>query len=479
MPSNSFYSIFGTSSQTGDVFVENTGPTPQQVSPQPIHQGAANGGGLLNQINSWAETISAGPVPDPHPQEGWAHQVAPGSYPQPFGGFQPATPQPVSPPNVNAQAFNVANIYLTSFGVSSHSGWSNYSDWCDSHGINAIEKVNSWDYAVQQYSSANGAGMPIGKTETTRPDFLDTNFKRYFGNKRIKACKGEIGLEIEAEGKNLFNSPIQYWNAVSDGSLRNYEGHPPLEYVLREPVRREEVGDALKYLADRLKGAKSELHMSHRCSVHVHVNAQQMTMRNLINYMCLYFIFEDILVHWAAAERKGNLFCLRAKDAEFQITLLKNAIKDGDFSGIFDKEFRYSAMNYSALGEHGSLEFRAMKGTVDTKTIANWVSILLALKDAAESFKNPATISRMFQSLGPSMFFNKVFTGRIDAELRAELKAAPEFHKVLWDAFRVMRDICHAVDWDNPPKWMVGSEIPKKVVKKPMYVVSSHDESEW
>lgn len=290
----------------------------------------------------------------------------------------------------------------------------------------------------------------------SKPPLLDCTFKQAFPHLRLKTVRGEIGLEIEAEGKNLFKSPIQYWGAVADGSLRAVDGHPPLEYVLRQPISREEVLPALEYLSDRLKSAKSELKMSHRCSVHVHLNIQSMKIIDLMKFMTLYFIFEDMLVGWSGPERKGNLFCLRAKDACYQIELLTNALRNNDFGGVFNQEMRYSAMNIASMGVHGSLEFRSMRGTVDIGTIKDWVDILTVLKDVSSSFKNPESISRMFQSLGPDAFMNRVFLGRISSSLLTAVKAGGSVnpHQSMWDCFRVVRDLAHAIDWESPPEYM-------------------------
>lgn len=303
-----------------------------------------------------------------------------------------------------------------------------------------------------------------------RQAFLETPFLKIFRGRGIKGCKGEIGIEIEAEGKNLFSTPIQYWNAVSDGSLRAVDNHPPLEYVLRSPIERKEVMLALKYLSNQLKHNKSELMMSHRCSVHVHVNIQQMPMQHLINFMSLYFILEDVLVEWSGPERKGNLFCLRAKDADWQIELLTKSIKQDAWPHAFDQEYRYSAMNCASMGNHGSLEFRSMRGNVDIEHINNWVIMLTSIKDAACSVKNPASLSRMFQSLGPRPFLMKVLDGYMPRNLIEELLKYSNLDTMMWDSYRTVRDLCHCIDWDKPPKYMLPIkgevEEKRKVVKK-------------
>lgn len=305
------------------------------------------------------------------------------------------------------------------------------------------------DYAREYMTSKT-----TKKVDSKEPAFLDKTFKQFLG-KRQKAVEGEIGLEIETEGRNLFSAPIQYWSAVPDGSLRSVEGHQPIEYVLRQPLARKDVRPALEYLTYQLRKAKSELVMSHRTSVHVHINIQKMNMLDLMKFISLYYLVEDMLLEWSGPDRKGNLFCLRAQDATFQIEQMAKALKGGEFSHVVNNEYRYAAMNLAALSAHGSLEFRSMKGNVDIETIENWVSILLALKDAATTdFKSPETIGRMYQSLGAKNFLVKVFDGRVPPKVLRTLLSYEGLDDMIHKGFVTCKDIIYAVDWMDPPRWM-------------------------
>lgn len=292
------------------------------------------------------------------------------------------------------------------------------------------------------------------KVDSKEPVFLDKTFKQFLG-KRQKTVEGEIGLEIETEGRNLFSAPIQYWSAVPDGSLRSVEGHQPIEYVLRQPLARKDVRPALEYLTYQLRKAKSELVMSHRTSVHVHLNIQKMKMMDLMKFISLYYLVEDMLLEWSGPDRKGNLFCLRAQDATFQIEQMARALKGGEFSNVISNEYRYAAMNLAAMSAHGSLEFRSMKGNVDIETIENWVSILLALKDAAtEDFKSPETIGRMYNSMGAKNFLIKIFDGRIPPKVLRTFLGYEGLDDMIHKGFVTCKDIIYAVDWMDPPRWM-------------------------
>lgn len=315
-------------------------------------------------------------------------------------------------------------------------------------------------------------------TVKSKKPFLERTFEEAFSRHKFGRTEGEIGIEIEAEGKNLFNSPISYWSAVPDHSLRAVDGHPPIEYVLREPIKRSDVMPSLEYLKDRLRKAGSELVMSHRCSVHVHVNVQSMKMIEVLNFMALYYIFENLLIEWSGPERKGNLFCLRAQDADFQIELLVEALKKGSWDGVFHQDFRYAAMNATSLGKHGSLEFRSMKGNVDIDVINTWVDILLFLKDSASNFKNPEEVSSEFRKYGPNSFFKKVFQKKSDNKHIRNISNYPELNTMMWDSYRSMRDLCHAIDWDNPPKHMMETTGRKKASQPTGWGLSDPEEEQ-
>ena len=81
---------------------------------------------------------------------------------------------------------------------------------------------------------------------------LKTNYYNYLFTDYIgvSASKGEIGIEVEVEGRGLPNA-VTGWNVVPDGSLRGESA----EYVLRQPVPRDKYEDTLNNLRDALSSA--------------------------------------------------------------------------------------------------------------------------------------------------------------------------------------------------------------------------------
>lgn len=270
---------------------------------------------------------------------------------------------------------------------------------------------------------------------------LDMTPGQMFG---ARAVAGEVGIEIECEGNNLAKRISKYWTTHADGSLRGES----IEYVLNGPISREAVGDALKVLNDELKARGSVVNESYRTSVHVHLNAQTMKIRTVFNQLILYMLFEDLLVEYCGKDRVGNLFCLRAQDAENLIQVLSDALKSGNYGYFNGDHLRYAAVNVNALSKYGSLEFRAFRGTTDPKAIAEWVSILLKIKDAAAEYDNPTEICRDFSVVGPKAFMNKVF----GPEISAVLNQYKDVEKRLMGGVRMVQDIAFAIDDWSPWK---------------------------
>jgi len=222
----------------------------------------------------------------------------------------------------------------------------------------------------------------------------------------LAVTEGEIGIEIEAEGVGLARIRVpRGWRLEGDGSLRDNG----VEYVLRQPVRRERVFPKCKDLLRAIEQEGAEVEYTGRAGVHVHVNVQELTMTQTYNFICAYMIFEDILLDFCGDDRVGNLFCLRVRDAEALVDKLREALQEDNFMLFNDNEYRYAGINITALGKYGSLEFRAMRSTVDPDVIDQWVKILCALKDWAIRFDNPVQIIEALSMVGPAALFREVF----------------------------------------------------------------------
>lgn len=228
--------------------------------------------------------------------------------------------------------------------------------------------------------------------------------KDVMGLPRRRLAKDDIGLEIEVEGRRL-PIPNKYWRCDRDGSLR---GEESMEYVLDRPSSLQTVEEALQNLQCCYKDNQTRIDETVRAGVHVHINCQKLTLTELYKFFVLYLVLENILIKYCGEYREGNLFCLRCQDAEFLLYALIRAAKDRNFLGHFhDDNVRYASMNVKALGDYGSLEFRAMRSTKDLDAILDWVKILLNLREVSKEFDSPVQIIEQVSGMGRKAFLEK------------------------------------------------------------------------
>tara|TARA_B100000929_G_C15511743_1_gene421156 strand:- start:34693 stop:35592 length:900 start_codon:yes stop_codon:yes gene_type:complete len=278
---------------------------------------------------------------------------------------------------------------------------------------------------------------------------------KMFGLRRT--CNADVGIEIEVEGKRLPYDRVSstYWHVEGDGSLRGDGLENACEFVLAEPMSLGKAKDALVHLDDCYEKNKSVVNDSPRAGVHIHVNCQNLSLLELYNFITAYLIFENCLVSFCGPDREGNLFCLRAKDAEYLIYSLCRALETGSYRRtLCTDELRYASMNVRALGSYGSLEFRAMRGTRDMGRIALWAEILVNLRDRSVSFQNPVEMIMESSEGGFEALAEKLF-----GEHASVIYAQPDWQAKAVEGMRRAQEVAFSGDWEeiaSLPKRQVG-----------------------
>lgn len=231
-----------------------------------------------------------------------------------------------------------------------------------------------------------------------------------------------FGLELEMEGLDGINlgdftidfGNTQGWSVHEDGSLRN-----GVEFVSNGPRLFSDLPGDLDRLNRKIdKRAMFKPNFSLRTSVHVHMNVQHLTWLEVINIFVLYLMYEQALIEFGGEERNGNVHCLSGLDAQSNVEYFRRALvadiePDNDYTrnygrntfrsvsqAIVDRGRRYAALNFAALPQHGTLEFRTHRGTRDTAEIMEWVTIIRSLRDAAVAYNNPQQIVADFSTRG-------------------------------------------------------------------------------
>ena len=254
----------------------------------------------------------------------------------------------------------------------------------------------------------------------------------------------EIGIEIEIEGRNLIREVPKFWNVVEDNSLRAEAPYGAFEYVLKIPVSRAKVSQRLNFLQEELRKGGSVLRPSDRCGVHIHVNCQELTCKQTMNFALLYLVFENLLVRWCGSEREGNLFCLRASDADTILHGLSICMERDNFHYVQKSDFRYASINLAALQKFGTLEFRSMGTPKNFNKINNWVRLLLKVFDSSKVYTEPYEIVEAMSAQGGQGYTRQVFQ-----ELSREL-ACDDMNRLCMEGVRRIQQIAYTPKKPSP-----------------------------
>lgn len=277
---------------------------------------------------------------------------------------------------------------------------------------------------------------------------------------RVKKVTGDIGIEIEVEGTNIprpgngvspfgeFKSdliPKKWWAFHHDGSLRGDEN---AEYVLKSPIKFDQVPAAITDLWEMFEKAGSILDESNRTSVHVHLNAQGWHLNRVCSFFALYFSVEELLTEWCGEHRVGNLFCLRAKDAPAIVTKLKQFLQsDGGTTQLSDG-LHYAGLNAQALKNLGSIEIRALQGVITPEPILHWVAILERLYHLSAEYPDPRAICDGFSKTKPRSFLDRVLGTYYSQFIVENIDYTDQqIDKAMLEGIRLAQDLCYCRDW--------------------------------
>jgi len=181
-----------------------------------------------------------------------------------------------------------------------------------------------------------------------------------------------VGLELEVEGDCINAVDLKGWNIVRDGSLRDGR-----EFVLSTPMRRLALDRAVVNLSKYLSTTRCVL--SHRTSLHVHIDMRNYTILDIEKIYKLYALFEPALYTISGKHRASNIYCPGFTFATEQVKQAALAFSVKDVGSLVNTSCKYTGLNLAALCEFGSIEIRTHCGSLNAHDILNWVDILLAI----------------------------------------------------------------------------------------------------
>jgi hypothetical protein len=280
-----------------------------------------------------------------------------------------------------------------------------------------------------------------------------------------------FGIELELEGRGLVPAVPQhalwdYFTTHEDNSLRVIrEDGERIEYVFKQPFDYDTTIKATKILFDHLNSDKAEVFESYRTSLHVHVNCGRESMRTIYNFITLSLMFDELFSSTAAKHRIGNNFCLRARDAQYQIEELIMSIQGHSGPWALNSNHRYSSINFVSLNKFGTIEFRIMECMTDFKRAKHWIDTLQALKAAARNFTDPRDVIKNFSKYTLEEFMTVVLGDCAPYYMRQA-----EWQPLLVSGMRLSQDFAFCSQW----KTQVPKVNPQEA-KPPKFGKAAHD----
>lgn len=212
-----------------------------------------------------------------------------------------------------------------------------------------------------------------------------------------------MGVELETEmiSPYLDVQSLEKYNftAERDGSLRG----SALEFISM-PMQHKHL---LSAMTDFFAATKfSDKNYSDRCSVHVHVNCQDVGFEELSNLSLIYPMFEEILLHFVGQYRDTNIYCIpwsHCRNNEKLIAYLWH-----DPTTAFSSWQKYTALNLLPLTSKGTVEFRHMHGTSDMKKLQMWLGLISSIHSYSRKYSLNDLINQI-KTINTESHYEKIF----------------------------------------------------------------------
>ena len=182
-----------------------------------------------------------------------------------------------------------------------------------------------------------------------------------------------FGIELEVENiRDHMNQPkyYNYWSATNDASLRNHG----VEFV-SHPMKAFQIEKALRQIKEL--NPNYDPVFSERTSTHVHMNARDLTLNQILALTLVYASVEKLLYNWVGHNRDKNIFCVPLYNTNYlqYFSTIVEQPNNLQFTWM-----KYAGYNLLPLRSKGTVEFRHLYGTWDTETILQWINFLSCMK---------------------------------------------------------------------------------------------------
>jgi hypothetical protein len=185
-----------------------------------------------------------------------------------------------------------------------------------------------------------------------------------------------LGVELELENVRGGNAGVDMvgWTQHIDESLRN-----GIEYVTDAPMGGDKISAAIKsFYAKGLRYVGSP-----RTSTHIHVNAGDLTVRNVRTMFVVSYMLEDAMFRVLEAKRKFCGYCMPLTEMSPQRVrnfLASDSIDSFGRALAGPNAEKYYGFNAVSLKKHGTLEFRYFPGAPSQDELLSWMDYCTAVK---------------------------------------------------------------------------------------------------
>lgn len=220
----------------------------------------------------------------------------------------------------------------------------------------------------------------------------------------------KVGIEIEFERWSGWNE-TQFWDNHPDDSLRN-DGQ---EFVSRgNGLVGASIPAAVEEFCKQAIKRKWDVGTP-RAGIHIHVDCTDLDISRgeLATFISLYMLFEHALFGYAGEWRRSCGFCDAFEDSDSDFAYLGRAMFDKRGTELRNaltetRLHKYQAVNILPLSRFGTIEFRHLPTTFDSRRIMEWINFILQLKRATPSFDLRVPLIAQFSREGARTFCERV-----------------------------------------------------------------------
>lgn len=283
---------------------------------------------------------------------------------------------------------------------------------------------------------------------------------------------GDVGIEVEVEYKSgypIIYEPKGAWIAKEDASI----GYG-IEYITRSPLK---VGPTLypkiAHLTEQID-PKTVVLDSKKAGVHVHVNVQEYTALQVWNAILAYWLIENPLVLYCGQHRMHNHFCLRVSKSPAILGTCYSSLTDTNscpFSHFQQDNSKYGSLNIALVQKLNTLEFRAMRATIDPHMITSWAEAMHHLVKQASTFDSPEHLFDTYLASKKDTFLYRL----LPTAFVGKLMSLPNYEGLAQENKKLLAPLAYFHnDWNVWHKNLIQAAIAKREdkAKQPKQLIS-------